>query len=116
MANGKFVWDGGSYTFDKNYTYAYKSEKQDFSDRARAVDGTLRTYSQVLKQRWLLTFTYIPTAQKDQFATIKALQKDLEFYADADEALTMNCQWVNDFNFREAAPGLWNGTIELEEL
>jgi hypothetical protein len=36
--------------------------------------------------------------------------------ASVSDVLTFNAQWVNDFNFVEVAPGIWAGTIQLEEV
>ena len=46
----------------------------------------------------------------------EAPQVELDFYENA--ALGKNCTalWYNDFNFVMVAPGLWSGTIELQEI
>ncbi len=120
MAFAKFTWTpaGGSlqeYTCAVNYSYASKPGLADVSDRGRAIDGTLRTYAHPLKKSWMLAFRNISTAQKDQLLTIKQTQVDIDFYADGSTK-TCTAQWTNAFNFVEAAPGVWNGTIQLEEV
>jgi hypothetical protein len=122
MANGKFVWTPEekaeqTYVFPLNFTYSYLGEKLERGDHARAVDATLRSYRQDLKQRWLLAFEAIDTAQADKFREIKADQVDIDFYFDSGDASpTITGRWVNDFNFRTIAPALWSGSIELEEV
>lgn len=118
MANGKFVYNSGAstYVFADNYVYGYLAERHQFTDRGRAVDGTMRTYLGGSKKSWVLIFRHIGTAQKDALEAIFNLQVDLDFYADADGAKTMTCQWANPFNFRQTSPGLWSGTIHLEEI
>lgn len=120
MAYAKFVWTpaGGSptsYTLPVNYTFTSKPFLQDESDRGRAIDGTMRTYAQALKEVWILTFKAITLAQRNQLKTIKEAQVDIGFYQDGI-ILTFTGQWVNAFNFVEVAPGLWGGTIQLEEV
>jgi len=122
MANGKFVWTptGGSqqsYTFPVHFSFGYEAPEQEAMDLGRAVDGTLRSYVRTLKQKWVLPFKYISAAQKDQFKTIKNAQVEIAFYWSADDPEpTCTGLWTNDFNFVMAAPALWSGTIELQEI
>jgi len=121
LANGKFVWTpvGGSqqsYTFPVNFSWGYQVEHQDFGDRDRALDGTLRSYQRATKQRWILEFRYIGLDQKNQFYAIKQAAVDLEFYEDADGDRTGVFQWVNNFNFIRSHFNYYTGTIELEEV
>jgi len=121
MANGKFVWTprGGaqqSYTFPDNFSFGYEAPRQEAGDIGRAIDGTLRSYSRDLKQRWALPFNYIYAAQKEQFWAIKQAQAEIDFYEDGAGDKTCTALWTNDFNFVLVAPGLWSGTIELEEV
>lgn len=207
MEYAKFIWTpaGGSptsYTLAANYTFSTKPFLQDESDRGRAINGTLRTYSKPLKEYWLLVFAAITLAQRNQLKTIKEAQVDISFYKNSYAAgtiktvtmtsggaggyhvndivtivqggaqlgtikvltvngsgviltwvlltygtgysvanglpttvspaggsgatfnitaietdeLTFTAQWVNAFNFTEVAPGLWAGTIQLEEV
>ena len=121
MANAKIAWTpvGGSrqsYTLPVNFTWDYQELAQDETDRERALDGTLRSYSRYLKQRWVLKFQYISTLQKDQLTAIKQAQTDLDFYRDAGAAKTFTGVWTNDLDFREVAPGAWSGSMVLEEV
>jgi hypothetical protein len=120
MEYAKFTWTpaGGSltsYTLAANYSFATKPFLQDASDHGRAIDGTLRTYNVPLKESWLLSFKNISLAQREQLKTIKEAQVDINFYQDG-VILTFIAQWVNTFNFTEIAPGIWGGTIQLEEV
>jgi hypothetical protein len=121
MANAKLEWtpEGGSrqsYTLPVNFSWDYQELLQDESDRERALDGTLRSYSRGLKQRWVLRFQYIPTAQKDQLAAVKQAQTDIDFYRDAGGVKTFTGIWTSDLDFREVAPGMWSGSMVLEEV
>jgi hypothetical protein len=121
MAKAKLEWTpkGGSrqsYTLPVNFTWEYQELVQDDGDRERALDGTLRSYLNSLKARWVLNFHYISTAQKEQLASIKQAQVDLDFYRDSNGAKTFTGAWTNDLDFHEVAPGLWSGSIVLEEV
>jgi hypothetical protein len=121
MANAKLEWTppGGSrqsYVLPVNFSWDYQELAQDETDRERALDGTLRSYSRGLKQRWVLKFQYISTAQKDQLTSIKQAQTDLDFHRDAEGAKTFTGVWTNDLDFREVAPGAWSGSMVLEEV
>jgi len=121
MANGKFVWtpSGGtqeSYVFPVNFSWGYEEAQKEAGDFARALDGTLRGYRRAYKQRWFLEFLYIELEQKEQFREIKQAGVDIDFYREADGSRTGVFAWVNDFDFAEVAPGMWSGTIELEEV
>ncbi|MBI4795870.1 MAG: hypothetical protein HY790_08560, partial [Deltaproteobacteria bacterium] len=94
----------------------YQELAQDETDRERALDGTLRSYSRGLKQRWVLKFQYISRAQKDQLTAIKQAQTDIDFYRDAENTKTFTGVWTSDLDFREVAPGLWSGSMVLEEV
>jgi hypothetical protein len=120
MANGKFTWTpiGGSlqtYTCAVQYTFASRLQLSDKTDRGRAIDGTMRTYAFGLKKTYVIAFKNIPLAQVQQLQTIKEAQVDVSFYADGS-TLTLTGQWINAFNFTETAPGLYAGTIQLEEV
>jgi hypothetical protein len=121
MATAKLSWTeaNGSlqgYTLPVNFTWDYQELAQDDTDRDRALDGTLRSYARPLKRRWVLKFQYISTAQKEQLAAIKEAQADVEFYRDADGPKTFTGSWTNDLDFREVFPGLWSGSLVLEEV
>lgn len=121
MANAKLAWTppGGSrqsYTLPVNFSWDYQELLQDETERERALDGTLRSYSRGLKQRWVLKFHYISTAQKDQLTAIKQAQTDIDFFRDAGVTKTFTGAWTNDLDFRETAPGAWSGTMVLEEV
>jgi hypothetical protein len=121
MANAKLAWTplGGSrqsYTLPVNFSWDYQELAQDETDRERALDGTLRSYSRGLKQRWVLKFQYISTAQKDQLAAIKQAQADIDFHRDAENTKTFTGVWTNDLDFQEVAPGAWSGSMVLEEV
>ncbi len=121
MANAKIVWTPpGStpqaYIFPVNFTWEYQEAYQDSTDRDRALDGTLRSYSRGMKQHWQLVFRFIPTAQKEQFLLIKMAQSDVDFYRQADGGKTLTAAWVNDFDFTEVASDFWSGTMELAEI
>lgn len=121
MANARLEWtalEGGrqSYTLPVNFTWDYQELAQDETDRERALDGTLRSYLRGLKQRWVLNFQYVPQAQKEQLTAIKQAQADLDFFRDATGPKTFTGAWVNDLDFREVAPGLWSGSMILEEV
>ncbi len=121
MANAKMEWTpvGGSrqsYTLPVNFTWDYQELLQDETDRERALDGTLRSYVRGLKHRWTLKFDCIPAAQKDQMASIKQAQTDIDFFRDAAGAKTFTGAWTNDLNFHEIAPGLWSGSVVLDEV
>ena len=121
MANAKFEWTPGAgsrqaYPFPANFTYDYQELLQDENDRERALDGTLRSYTRQLKQRWVMKFGYISAAQKEQFAAIKQAQTDIDFYRDAQGPKTFTGVWINDLDFKEMAPGFWTGSIVLEEV
>ena len=121
MANAKLEWTplGGSrqsYSLPVNFSWDYQELTQDETDRERALDGTLRSYTRGLKQRWVLKFRYISTAHKDQLAAIKQAQTDLDFYRDGGSNKTFTGAWTSDLDFREVAPGVWSGTMVLEEV
>ncbi len=121
MGQAKLEWRpaGGSlqsYTLPVNFTWDYQELAQDDSDRERALDGTLRSYVRELKARWVLRFQYIATAQKEQLASIKQAQADIDFFRQEQGAKTFTGVWTNDLDFREVAPGLWSGSIVLEEV
>jgi hypothetical protein len=121
MAKAKLAWtaaDGSnqSYTLPVNFTWDYKELGQDETDRERALDGTLRSYARPLKQLWTLKFQYVSAAQKEQLAAIKEVQSDVDFYRDADGDKTFTGVWTSDLDFREVHPGLWSGSIVLEEV
>jgi hypothetical protein len=121
MANARLEWtppEGGrqSYTLPVNFSWDYQERSQDDADRERALDGTLRSYTRQLKQRWLLKFQYIDTGQKEQLAAIKQAQVDLDFFRDAAGSKTFTGSWTGDLDFREVAPGLWSGSMVLEEV
>jgi len=120
MGYAKFTWTpaGGAlteYTLVANYSFTTKPFLQDDSDRGRAIDGTLRTYNVPLRESWFLAFKNISLAQREQLKTIKEAQVDINFYQDG-VTLSFIAQWVNAFNFVEMAPGIWAGTIQLEEV
>jgi hypothetical protein len=121
MANARLAWTppGGSpqsYTLPVNFTWDYQELAQDETDRERAVDGTLRSYLRRLKQRWVLRFQFIATVQKDVLVGIKQAQADIDFFRDGSGARTFTGVWTNDLDFREVAPGLWSGSVMLEEV
>ncbi|MFZ5450275.1 MAG: hypothetical protein ACOZF2_00160 [Thermodesulfobacteriota bacterium] len=121
MANAKLEWtpQGGSrqsYTLPVNFSWDYQELSQDETERERALDGTLRSYSRGLKQRWIVKFQYISPAQKDQLTAIKQAQADIDFFRDAGGAKTFTGVWTNDLDFREVAPGAWSGSMVLEEI
>ena len=121
MGNAKLEWtpSGGSrqsYTLPVNFSWDYQELAQDETERERALDGTLRSYSRGLKQRWILQFQYISPAQKDQLTAIKQAQADIDFFRDLGGAKTFTGVWTNDLDFREVAPGAWSGTMILEEI
>jgi hypothetical protein len=121
MATAKLAWtaaDGSyqSYTLPVNFTWDYQELVQDETDRDRALDGTLRSYARPLKRRWVLKFQYTSASQKDQLAAIKEVQTDVDFYRDAAGSKTFTGAWTNDLDFREVAPGLWSGSMVLEEV
>jgi hypothetical protein len=121
MANAKLEWtlkEGGrqSYTLPVNFTWDYQELGTDDSDWERALDGTLRSYSRGLKARWMLRFQYIGTDQKEQLAALKQTQVDIDFYREADGIKTFTGVWTNDLDFREVAPGLWSGSMVLDEV
>ncbi|OGP72145.1 MAG: hypothetical protein A2Y80_06910 [Deltaproteobacteria bacterium RBG_13_58_19] len=121
MAKAKLEWTpkGGSrqsYTLPVNFTWDYQELHQDDSDRQRALDGTLRSYAQSLKARWVLRFQHISTAQKEQLANIKQAQTDIDFFREATGPKTFTGAWINDLDFRETAPELWSGSMILEEV
>lgn len=121
MANARLEWAprGGSrqsYSLPVNFSWDYQELAQDETDRERALDGTLRSYSRGFKQRWVLKFQFIPAVQKDQLAAIKQSQVDIDFFRDGAGAKTFTGAWTNDLNFREVSPGLWSGSMILEEI
>lgn len=121
MANAKLEWttpEGSrqSYTLPVNFTYDYQELGKDDSDRERALDGTLRSYTRGLKARWVLRFQYIATAQKEQLAALKQAQVEIDFYRDSEGEKTFTGVWSNDLDFREVAPGRWSGSVVLEEV
>ncbi|MFI5331886.1 MAG: hypothetical protein ACHQ2F_12775, partial [Desulfobaccales bacterium] len=103
-------------TLPVNFTWDYQELVQDETDRDRALDGTLRSYARPLKRRWVLKFQYISASQKDQLTAIKEVQTDVDFYRDAVGSKTFTGAWTNDLDFREVAPGLWSGSMVLEEV
>ncbi len=121
MGNARLEWttpDGRrqSYTLPVNFTWDYQERVLDEADRERALDGTLRSYARGLKQRCVLKFQYIPAAQKEQLAAIKQAQVDVDFFRDAAGGRTFTGSWTGDLDFREVAPGLWSGSMVLEEV
>jgi len=121
MANAKLEWTpkGGSrqsYTLPVNFTWDYQELATDDADRERALDGTLRSYRRDLKARWVLSFHYIGVAQKEQLAALKQAQVEIDFYRETGGGKTFTGIWTNDLNFREVAPGLWSGSLVLDEV
>jgi hypothetical protein len=121
MANAKLEWTprGGtpqSYILPVNFTWDYQELLLDDADRERALDGTLRSYERGLKQRWVLKFQYLSTAQKEQLAAVKQAGVEIVFFRDADGSQTFTGMWTNDLDFRETAPGRWSGSMVLEEI
>jgi len=121
MANARLEWTpvGGSrqsYTLPVNFTWDYQELAQDETDRERALDGTLRSYLRGLKQRWVLRFQFISTAQKDVLVGLKQAQADIDFFRDGTGPKTFTGVWTNDLDFREVAPGSWSGSMILEEV
>jgi len=121
MANAKLEWTPPgsgltSYTLPVNFTYDYQELGTDDSDRERALDGTLRSYTRTMKARWVLNFKYIATAQKEQLAAIKQAQVEIDFYREDGGPRTFTGLWTSDLNFREVSPGLWSGSITLDEV
>lgn len=121
MANARLEWvpSGGSrqsYTLPVNFTRDYQELVQDETDRERALDGTLRSYVRGLKQRWILHFQYIATAQKEALAAIKLAQVEVDFFRDGSGTRTFTGVWSSDLDFREVAPGRWSGSMVLEEV
>jgi hypothetical protein len=47
---------------------------------------------------------------------LKQAQTDIDFYRDAGNTKTFSGVWTNDLDFREVAPGLWSGSVVLEEV
>ena len=47
---------------------------------------------------------------------IKQAQTDIDFFRDGTGAKTFTGVWTNDLDFREVAPGLWSGSMMLEEV
>jgi hypothetical protein len=120
MANARLEWmENGSrqsYALPVNFTWDYQELAQDDTDRERALDGTLRSYARGLKQRWVLKFRYVSTDQKEVLAALKRAQTDIGFFRDGDGAKTFTGAWTNDLDFKETAPGLWSGSVVLEEV
>jgi hypothetical protein len=120
MGNARLEWGNGvsrqSYALPVNFTWDYQELAQDETDRERALDGTLRSYARGLKQRWVLKFQYVSADQKEALAAIKRAQTDIDFYRDADGPKTFTGAWTNDLDFKEVAPGLWSGSLVLEEV
>jgi hypothetical protein len=87
----------------------------DNNDYARTLDGSLRIYNQSSKFRYELRFTLISSALKEQLRNLKAAKTELTYYRDKNAAATMNCFWVNDFDFYEEKSGRWTGSIVLYE-
>jgi len=120
MSYAKFLWGAGTadnYTLAQNFSFTSRLFKRDNSDRARAIDSSMRVYDFPLKKSYLLGFRSVSLTQKDKLATIKDLQKDLTLYLDAaSTTVDLVGQWVNDFNFTEISPGVWAGTIQMDEV
>ena len=121
MANAKLEWTPtGSglqnYTLPVNFTWDYQEVSTDDSDRERALDGTLRSYARSLKARWVLRFQYIGTDQKEQLAALKQAQVEIDFYREDGGPRTFTGLWTNDLDFREVSPGLWSGSMILDEI
>ena len=121
MANAKLEWTPPgsgpmSYTLPVNFTYDYQELSTDDCDRERALDGTLRSYTRSMKAQWVLHFKYIGTAQKEQLAAIKQAQVEIDFYREDGGAKTFTGLWTNDLDFREVSPGLWSGSMTLDEV
>jgi hypothetical protein len=121
MANAKLEWtpkgsSRQSYTLPVNFTWDYQELATDDADRERALDGTLRSYARGLKARWVLSFQYIGSAQKEQLVALKQAQVEIDFYREAGGAKTFTGVWSNDLNFREVSPSLWSGSIVLDEV
>ncbi len=121
MAAAKLAWTDANgifqdYILPVNFTWDYQELAQDDTDRDRALDGTLRSYARPLKRRWVLKFQYISGPQKEQLAALKEAQTEVDFYRDAGGSRTFTGAWTNDLDFREVAPGMWSGSIVLEEV
>jgi hypothetical protein len=95
---------------------SFQTEKViDGNDYARVLDGTLKSYNQTAKQKYELRFTLISAALKEQFRSMKEAKTELNYYRDKDGEATMQCFWVNDFDFYEERHGRWTGSIVLSE-
>jgi hypothetical protein len=121
MANAKLEWTPPgsglmSYTLPVNFTYDYQELATDDNDRERALDGTLRSYTRSMKAQWVLHFKYIGADQKAQLAAIKQAQGEIYFYRADGGPRTFTGLWTNDLDFREVSPGLWSGSMILEEV
>ncbi len=121
MANAKLEWTPAgsgrqSYTLPVNFTWDYQELGADDSDRERALDGTLRSYARDLKARWTLRFQYIGTDQKEQLTSVKQAQVEIDFYREDGGSKTFTGLWTNDLDFREVSPGLWSGSMVLDEI
>lgn len=120
MSNARLEWHDGSsrrsYALPVNFTWNYQELAQDETDRERALDGTLRSYTRGLKQRWVLKFQYVSPEQKEALDAIKRAQTDIDFFRDGEGAKTFTGAWINDLDFREVAPGRWSGSLVLEEV
>ena len=92
MANGRIVYiEFGfpiDYIFAVNYQYGLKPGYLDLVSRKRALDGTAYADAGPFKRTWQLEFTGAPLAQKEAFETAYESGQPIDFYLDADLALT----------------------------
>jgi hypothetical protein len=49
-------------------------------------------------------------------ASLKQAQVEIDFYREDGDSKTFTGVWTNDLNFREVAPGLWSGSLVLDEV
>ena len=49
-------------------------------------------------------------------AGLKKAQVEIDFYREAGGAKTFTGLWTSDLDFREVSPGLWSGSMVLEEV
>ena len=85
MANGKVVYPSSAtsqttYVFPRNYSFGHTEGYLETDDNARAIDGTLNSYTGPQKKTFTLSFHAVPRSQFDYFTALFLLQCPIDLY------------------------------------
>jgi hypothetical protein len=125
MANLKLVYPSGSatqitYNAIQNYDYNAETGYLETDDHARALDGTLNSYTGARKKTFNLTFTSVLKTQYDYFKTLWTYQCPIDLYLDGTN-LDASVKIMNppsgsvDDLFISGEP-TWSFSVNFEEV